>query len=157
MDVQKIHSSCHLLFEPKNLDIHRTQLCQFKLQSNVAASRFLFRSGKLSVIEILVSHMASVQLLIQTCCWRPSVWMHCWNGSVSIFPLSLNRIDHWFVVGLLAAFTNQSTTNCWHWKPWINWAPHRTDASSPAILVLDGSSAGLLLLGTLSIHQNDGK
>ena len=85
MDVQKIHSSCHLLFEPKNLDIHRTQLCQFKLQSNVAASRFLFRSGKLSVIEILVSHMASVQLLIQ-----PAAGVHRFGCIVGMdrFPFS---------------------------------------------------------------------
>ena len=53
-----------------------------------------------------------------------------------------------------AVFTNQSTTVAWHLKPLVNLAFQMKAAASPSNL--DGSSLGLLLLGTLSIHQKDG-
>ena len=55
---------------------------------------------------------------------------------------------------IFAVFTNQSTTVAWHLKPLMNLAFRMKAAASPSNL--DGSSFGLLLLGTLSIHQKDG-
>ena len=55
----------------------------------------------------------------------------------------------------LAAFTSQLATRDWQLNSGMNRADHLVAAASPSNV--DGSSAGLLLLGTLSIHQKEGR
>ena len=55
----------------------------------------------------------------------------------------------------LAVLINQSATLAWHLNPGKNRAFQRAAEALP--LKREGSSPGLLLLGTRSTHQKDGK
>ena len=83
----------------------------------------------------------------------PSVWTEmldrCWIARLLHSPFSLPCYLR------LAVLISQSATKGWQLNSGMNPAAHLSAADSPSNL--DGSSAGLLLLGTLSIHQNDGK
>ena len=83
----------------------------------------------------------------------PSVWTEmldgCWIARLLYSPFFRPCYLSF------AALINQSATKGWQLNSGMNLAAHLSAADSPSNL--DGSSAGLLLLGTLSIHQKEGK
>ena len=163
--------SCHLSFEPKTSELRMTTSFQqsdwlnSKVQLLLAASSFFFYIGGSN--DGWDSDISSgICTLVVPTCWSASICLEVdleWIGfQVKLewfgfhlppfFKPDLCRLRRLCSLRLVPAIPLLGAGMRTLW-----WSGPPTWRQLAHLLNLEGSSAGLLLLGTLSIHQNDGR